>query len=404
LFLIWNISNSFWKDHPIITFLNRTIDMTSKANALVKLRFLFFPLQHLLLHPRKPVAKTSLFFTTTTYSTISPTQVENAGEEVIAKNSIEVFTKWGCSESDICKILVRQPTLRKADVAHLQSKLNILSGLGISGTDLVKIINCRPRFLSCRINHNFDERLKFFMTLFESREVLAKAIVRNPSLLTNDFHNMIKPAIEVYEEVGVSRKDLIPLLRNWPTMIPRTTFGEEKMEYIRKTGISKDSKMYKYVVMLIGISRQETIRQKVANFEKLGLTEEETFSLLGKFRALTLSVDKVQRNMNFVLGTLKLPASAVVQHPFLLYSNLEAVLKPRVLLAEKIQDMGLNLQIKGPTLLTALRMTEKRFLKAFVECHPEDVANELMEFYRNAKGVKRLAEASKKKIRKGFPF
>jgi mTERF domain-containing protein len=222
--------------------------------------------------------------------------------------------------------------------------------------------------------------------------------------LTNDFHNMIKPAIEVYEEVGVSRKDLIPLLRNWPTMIPRTTFGEEKMEYIRKTGISKDSKMYKYVVMLIGISRQETIRQKVANFEKLGLTEEETFSLLGKFRALTLSVDKVQRNMNFVLGTLKLPASAVVQHPFLLYSNLEAVLKPRVLLAEKIQDMGLNLQIKGPTLLTALRMTEKRFLKAFVECHPEDVANELMEFYRNAKGVKRLAEASKKKNRNGFPF
>jgi mTERF domain-containing protein len=49
-------------------------------------------------------------------------------------------------------------------------------------------------------------------------------------------------------------------------------------------------------------------------------------------------------------------------------------------------------------------MTEKRFLKAFVECHPEDVANELMEFYRNAKGVKRLAEASKKKNRNGFPF
>ena len=38
-----------------------------------------------------------------------------------------------------------------------------------------------------------------------SGDVLAKAIVRNPSLLTYDIHNTIKLAIALYEEIGVCR-------------------------------------------------------------------------------------------------------------------------------------------------------------------------------------------------------
>ena len=33
-----------------------------------------------------------------------------------------------------------------------------------------------------RINHSFDDRIEFFRTLFVSRDVLAKAIVKNPAL------------------------------------------------------------------------------------------------------------------------------------------------------------------------------------------------------------------------------
>ena len=42
---------------------------------------------------------------------------------------------------------------------------------------------------------------------------LPKAILRNPSLLTYNFHNTIEPAIALYEDImRVSRKDLIPML------------------------------------------------------------------------------------------------------------------------------------------------------------------------------------------------
>lgn len=382
--------------------------MKSGVNVLIKLRSVLLPVSSsFFVFPSNPAPKTCLISTFTTCSTSCQTQVESLREEEGNRlgDSSEVLRRWGCSEDDIKKIIKRRPSLRNADLTGLQSKLKILSDLGIAATDLVKIINCRPRFLSCRINHSLDERLQFFTTLFGSREVLVKAIVRNPSLFIYDFHKTVKPVIALYEEIGLSRKDLITMLLLRPTLIPRTSFDDEKMEYIRKTGLSKDSKMFKYVVTLIGVSRSETIHIKLTNFEKFGFSEDEIFNLFGRSPlVLTLSVDKVQRNMTFILGILKLPAQAVLEHPFLLYANLEVVLKPRALLAEKMQEMGLDLQIKGPNLLRALRMKEKRFVNAFITCHPSEVADELMECYKNAKRMKRLAVASKKNFREGFPF
>lgn len=379
---------------------------------LFRIPEIFVPLAFDSPSPKPPILKLCRYWTTFATTTApSPLGETLDGKVAIQevggfpKDSTDVFRRWGCSDADILQIFHRRPALRKVGLANLQSKLNLLSALGLNSSDLVKVINCRPRLFSCRINRCFDERLEFLLKLFGSREVVVKAITRNPSLLTYDFHNKMKPVIATYDELGVSRKDLIPMLLSRPTLIPRTSLNDGKLDYIRKTGISKDSKMYKYVVTLIAISRIETIREKLANFEKFGFSEDEVFGLFGRSPLiLTLSIDKVQRNMTFILGTMKLPASVVLGHPFLLFCNLEAVLKPRVLLAGKIQDMDLIPQIKGPAMLRALRMKEKRFVKAFVNCHPKDVAYELTKFYSNAKDVKRLAEASKTNVHKGFPF
>ncbi|KAL5744853.1 hypothetical protein ACOSQ2_027969 [Xanthoceras sorbifolium] len=393
--------------------------MESKPNPLFRLGFPFTN-SHQLLNLSKIRVRNSLLFyiaiRTATCSTKCQAEVQTAAESESEseseatnnppKDSIQVFKKWGCSENDISKMLARRPSLRNAELSNLQSKLSVLAGLGLRSSDLVKIINCRPRFLSCRINHSFDERIEYFTQLFGSKDMLCKAIVRNPSLLTYDFHCKIKPTIALYDQVGVSGKDLITMLLSRPTLIPRSSFNDEKFEYIRKAGVLKGSNMYKYIVTLIAISRLETIHEKVSNLVKFGISEDEVWALFGRSPlVLTLSVDKVQRNMTFVMATLKLPAKIVLEYPFLLFSNLEAVLKPRLLLAGKIQDMGLSPEIKGrEAVLRALRMAEKRFLKAFVSCHPRDVADELMEVYRHAKCVKRLAEGSKKNVRKGFPF
>ncbi|KAK1413758.1 hypothetical protein QVD17_35538 [Tagetes erecta] len=321
------------------------------------------------------------------------------------KNCQDLFKAWGCNTQETSKILERMPSLHKAKLDKLQSKLQILRDLGFSPSDLVKIISCRPRFLNCRINNGLDERVGYLQHLFGSKEILQKAILRNPSVLTYDLKKMIVPIVELYQSMGITGQDLTLMLISRPTIIPRTSLNAEKLEYIRKTGISKDSKMYKYVVTLMAISRIETIREKITNLERFGFLEDEVFRLLGQSPlVLTLSVDKVQRNMTFIVASMKQPARIVLDYPFLLYKNLETALKPRVILAAKIDDMRLYPSINGPKLFTALRMTEQRFVKVFIGCHPPEIANELMKCYADAKHVKRLAVKAKKVLHKGFPF
>lgn len=316
-----------------------------------------------------------------------------------------MFRAWGCNDHETSQIFERMPSLYKAKLDKLQSKLKILRDLGFNSSDLVKIISCRPRFLKSRISNSLDERVHYLENLFGSKEVLQKAILRNPSVLTYDLRRMIKPTVEVYQSMGITGKDLSLMLLSRPTIIPRTSLNAEKLEYIRRTGTSQDSKMYKYVVTLMAISRLQTIREKIANLEKFGFIEDEVFQLFGRSPlVLTLSVDKVQRNMTFVVASMKQPASVVLNYPFLLYKNLETVLKPRMIVAGKIDEMGLVPRVDQSNVLTALRMTENRFVKVFINCHPPEIAKELMECYIDAKHVRRLAEESKKILHKGFPF
>ena len=93
-----------------------------------------------------------------TYLTKSMNQVEEV--LVHPKNSIEVLRKWGCSDTEVSKLFVEKPSLGKANIT---------------------------RFLSCRINHCFDERLEFFWTLFMSRDVLSKDILRSQEPFTLDI-------------------------------------------------------------------------------------------------------------------------------------------------------------------------------------------------------------------------
>lgn len=316
-----------------------------------------------------------------------------------------VFRSWGCSESDVSKLFSRLPSLRKYDPESLQSKLILLNTLDITASDLVSTVKYRPRFLHNPFHEGFHDRIEYLLGLFKTKEVLRKALLRNPSLLTYSFEEKVKPIISMYEEIGITGNDLVLMLLSRPALISRTYLNDEKWDYIRKVGVSKESKMYKYVVTLVAISRMETIREKLANIEKFGFSKEEVFGLIGRSPLLmTISANKIQRNMTFICGTMKLSPRVILKMPPLLQLNLESILKPRFHLAKRIEEMGLAPKIEEGKLITSMRMKEKRFIEIFIECYPKDVAKELMELYTNKKCVKRLAESSKKKIPKIFPF
>ncbi|KAK4285674.1 hypothetical protein QN277_002342 [Acacia crassicarpa] len=191
---------------------------------------------------REIAAKPSQAFTSAACSTKCLDQVTEVEEDTTAQSTdpLQAFRKWGCNYDDLDRIFKRNPQLRKADVTLLQSNLSVLSRLGLEAPDLVRIINCRPRFLrSSRVHCQFDERFPYLDSLFESKELLKRAVVTNPSLLSYDFNKIIKPALAQYQELGVDKEDFLALICTRPTIIIRTSFDEEKLEYIRKTGFPR---------------------------------------------------------------------------------------------------------------------------------------------------------------------
>lgn len=307
------------------------------------------------------------------------------------------------------QILARHPSISRIRLTSLQSKLQVLRRIGIIGPDLVKVINCLPRFLARRIGGPaLDARLDFLRTLFRSDDDLLRALVRNPSLLSYDVEAAIKPCVQLYQAMGVGRYQLGRLLISRPTIILRSRLDDEKLDLLRRTGLPRDATMYKYALCLIAISRLDTLRSKIANLERFGFTINEVMGLFARTpNVLSLSVDKVQRNMTYVVGVMKLSPHVVLKEPAFLYSNLEKVLRPRYLLGLKLQEMDLRPQFLGPSLIRAIGMKEPRFLKQFITCHGKDVATPLLDFYSRVKSLPRLAETSRSTssvMRKGIPI
>ncbi|XP_072966244.1 uncharacterized protein [Typha angustifolia] len=328
------------------------------------------------------------------------------------KTAAEVFLRWGCTSSELSQILSRHPSLSRLKPPFLHPKLLALRSIvGISSSDLVKIIARRPRFLSTRLYPSLLlPRLSFFRsTLFPSsadHNLLLRAVSRNPSLLTYDIDKTLLPCVRLYASHGVDAQTLGRLLVSRPTIVIRSSLDSEKLDLLRRTRLLPSHPMYKYALSILAVSRPETIRAKIANLEKFGFSSDEVLTLFARTpNILTLSIDKVQRNMTFVLGTMKLPASVVLDEPMLLYCNLDKVLRPRHLVDVRVREMGLRPQIKEDfSMVKVIRMREPRFLRAFVQCHEEDAAAELMEYYNKVKGLRRLAESSRSTKHKGFPF
>ncbi|KAL0905863.1 hypothetical protein M5K25_024308 [Dendrobium thyrsiflorum] len=88
--------------------------------------------------------------------------------------------------------------------------------------------------------------------------------------------------------------------------------------------------------------------------QRFGLSKDEVLSyLLARYPSvLTLSIDKVQRNMTYVLGIMKLPVWAVMEEPKLLSFNLDRCLKPQFLILRILQEVGLKPNGKELTMVS----------------------------------------------------
>ena len=122
----------------------------------------------------------------------------------------------------------------------------------------------------------------------------------------------------------------------------------------------------------------DILERRLKHWESFGLPEDKIKELLRRFpRALSVSIDKVQKTIEFFIHTVGLPAKFVLAYPLVLSCSLERKIKPCHKLLKSLSVMQPSKSL--PSLCYVVCLTEKRFLEEFVKCSPH--ATKFLEIY-----------------------
>ncbi|GLJ32354.1 hypothetical protein SUGI_0651140 [Cryptomeria japonica] len=166
----------------------------------------------------------------------------------------------------------------------------------------------------------------------------------------------------------------------------------EQLDLIRKIGIHKESKMYKYVVNIVVNNRIEVLEAKIENLQLCGLSPEQALELVRVDPSvLNKSEENIKKKMDFILNQMELSVDFVVKHACMLSMSFEKVIRPRFLVVQTMTAMNGAGEVKPTRIGTVLKMTEAKFVAQIIQGHPESAV--LWTVYKNA--IANVSEISK---------
>ncbi|GLJ32384.1 hypothetical protein SUGI_0651720 [Cryptomeria japonica] len=287
--------------------------------------------------------------------------------------------KRGFTEPQIASIVTVRPQLIVSAESALESKIKLLEDFGFVDRNLLRLLRTNPGILNKSLKKGLLPKMEFLKNVYQSQDVLVKSLLNAPRLLNFSLEKTLEPSLAFWEGLGFSGMEFVSFLGVYPGVLSRTSLTPGQVDLINKIGMDKESKMFKYIVGIVALSRVETLEAKIENLKLCGLSAEETWQIVGAAPlVLNLSRKNVSERMNFLVNNLELPANYVVKHPSLFQIKLEKTLKPRFLVWQKIKSFNaLDLP-----LLTALTMSETRFVNRIIKEHPE--LKSLWTIYENA--------------------
>lgn len=300
---------------------------------------------------------------------------------------LQLFRDFGFSESHIADIITRRPSLLLAKpYKTLKPKLEVFTGIGISNTDLGKIISLDPNIL----NTSLDRKIIPCMSLLKSfckssSSIIALLTCKRGIWIFRIFSNTIGINIEALRKNGVPDTNISKLIMRKPGILSREAEEFQKVvEEVKEMGFDPNSPMFTHGVCAILGMKQNKWISKVAVFKSFGLSDGEINTLFVKQpMVMAQSEEKIRRALDFFLNKMKWSVDRILNNPVILLLSIEKRVVPRCFVIEQVIGEGL---VKKVSFLKALTMAEAKFLSDFVMKYQEDIPG-LMQMYQKKIGV-----------------
>ncbi|XP_077247620.1 transcription termination factor MTERF15, mitochondrial-like [Tasmannia lanceolata] len=289
-------------------------------------------------------------------------------ETIEKPNSVlSLFQNHDFDKIFISNLITKCPSLLLADPdKNLKPKLDFLSDLGLSGTNLEKILCSYPYMLKRSLKNNTIPCIDFLRSHLRSNENIIAALKRSPRLLHLHLQRPMPSNVSTLQKHGVPESSISKLFMTEPgaLMVGADRFSENVM-MIKDMGFNPLKLMFIRAVTMMSVITKSTWEGKLEVYRSVGWSEND---MLYAFKmqpiCMGISEKKIRKVMGYFVNKMGWKPSVLSRSPYLLNLSLEKRIHPRCSIMQILMSEGLI--NKDLNLAWVLKLTEKDFMKKFV--------------------------------------
>jgi len=248
---------------------------------------------------------------------------------------------------------------------NLKPKLQWLSQLGLSKSQVAKAVAAFPKVLGYRIEQNLKPTLQWLLDLGLNKTQIAKAVACKPQILGYSIEQKLKPTAQWLLDLGLSKAQVAKVVATSPPIVGLSIEQNLKptVQWLLDLGLSKTqvAKAVATYPQILGLSIEHNLKPTFQWFLDLGLTKSQVAKAVARFPHI-LSYN-IEQNLS--------PKMLVLNEFYLAKRATEMVAKWPQLLAYSYHRLTTRLKIlaeqdKIDKLLYAMPLTENIFQRRFL--------------------------------------
>ncbi|XP_073226851.1 transcription termination factor MTERF15, mitochondrial-like [Cicer arietinum] len=298
---------------------------------------------------------------------------------------LNFFTTHGFTDTDMQNIIKREPWLLNCDThKRVLPKFQFLLSKGASPSDIVRMVSGSPRFMKLSLDDRVIPTYNSISKFLCSDQNAIASIISCPSLLSSKF---VTENVKLLVNHGVENPSIFRIIHSRANVICSNPFELEKtLQELKIMGFDPSKSYFADALLAMRCISKSKWNEKIDAYKKWGWSEETIKEMVSRQpKCMLVSIDKINRVMEFWVNQLGWDDSYLVMRPGIFAYSLENRVIPRAVVVRYLLSKGL--MNENASLTTAFFMSEKLFIEKYVECFEVEEASQVLKLYREKMNV-----------------
>ncbi|KAI3782460.1 hypothetical protein L2E82_12507 [Cichorium intybus] len=296
---------------------------------------------------------------------------------------IAFFKNQGFTETQISHLVRKFPVALTCNPeTNLLPKFEFLSSIGLSDSDIVKLLTARPKALGRSLKNHIQPTLYLLKDLLQSNDRTLIAIRRCAWVLDKSFQAIVIPNMQLLRDVGMPGSKMLYVLTYHPRDISDNKEQFKKaVEEVVEMGFDPLKTNFMSAVHAIRSMSKSTWEKKMETYEKWAWSKAQILvAFMTNPWCMMKSDEKINKVMDYLVNKMEFEASIIANNSMLISLSMKKRIIPRCLVYQYCLDNGL---IKGKNysgLCWWLKSSENMFMKRLERYETKTPG--VLKFYR----------------------